>query len=154
MAALLAANRNDQGMYNEVLVETSYSKKKAWWLTNSSFPKLLLFLRLLQLLLLLLQGFCGASDISAHGRIPPSEGARVVAQELFVVHIVVICACPERQEMMQRPREFVARMRVNGLEQSSDNPQVHGNNMEILGEGAERNWNADTAKRKDHGLQW
>ena len=42
-----------------------------------------------------------------------------------MVHVMVLSTSPERQEVVQRPGEFVAAMRVNSLEQAEHNPEVH-----------------------------
>jgi len=85
-------------------------------------------------------------------KVPPSERARVVANELFVMSIVVLSACPERKEMVQRPWEFVARVRVDGLEQAQNDPDIHGQNVKILGNAAEDDRSTDSAETQKHDL--
>lgn len=54
-----------------------------------------------RLLLLALLRLAGAARFGVHDIVPPPETAGVVAQELLVVHIVMIRAGPERQEVVQ-----------------------------------------------------
>lgn len=67
---------------------------------------------------------------------------------------MVVGAGPEWQEMMQTPGEFVARMGVDRLEQPQDDPDVHGDDMQVLGDGAEDNGDADGAECEDHRFKW
>lgn len=66
------------------------------------------------------------------------------------MHIMMVRARPKRQEMMQTPRELVSAVRVDCLEQSADNPNVHRQYMQITGEGAPKNRGADGAETEDH----
>ena len=68
--------------------------------------------------------------------VPPGERARVVADELLVVNIVVVSTGPEREEVVERPGELVAGVRVDGLEDTKNNPDVHGQDVKVLGDGA------------------
>lgn len=56
-----------------------------------------------------------------------------------MVNIVVIGARPDWQEMVQAPWELIAAVRINGLEQPADNPNVHGQNVQIPGKGTPEN---------------
>lgn len=58
------------------------------------------------------------AGLGIHEVVPPPEARRVVADEFLVVHVVVLGAGPEWEEMPQRPGEIVTGMRVDGLEQS------------------------------------
>lgn len=49
--------------------------------------------------------------------IPPPETARIVANEAFVMCIVMVGARPKGKEVMQAPRKLVAAVGVNGLEE-------------------------------------
>jgi len=72
--------------------------------------------------------------------VPPPEAARVVANEAFVMYVMVVSAGPEREEVVQAPWELITAMRVDGLEQTEDNPDIHGQDMEVLGDGTPKNW--------------
>jgi len=70
-----------------------------------------------------------------------------------VVHIMMVSAGPERHEVMQAPGELVARVGINGLEEAESDPGVHGDHMQILGDGAEDDWDADRSESEDHGFK-
>lgn len=84
--------------------------------------------------------------------VPPAEAAGVVANELFVVEVVVIRTGPERQEVVKTPGKFIATVRVDGLEQTQDNPDVHGENVQFTGESAPNDWAADGSETENHDL--
>lgn len=84
--------------------------------------------------------------------VPPAEAGGVVANELLVVHIVVVGAGPDGQEVSQTPGEVVARVGVDGLEQTQDDPHVHGEQVEVTGEGDPEDWAADGADGEEHDL--
>jgi hypothetical protein len=74
--------------------------------------------------------------------VPPPEAARIVTNEALVMDIVMLGAGPEGQEMVQTPRELVAAVGINGLEETQNDPDIHGQDVEILGQGAEQNGRA------------
>jgi len=82
--------------------------------------------------------------------VPPSEGTRVVANELLVVSVMVVSASPERKEVVQAPWELVAGVCVNGLEKTKDDPGVHGENMEVLGDAAPDDWTTKSTETENH----
>ncbi len=63
--------------------------------------------------------------------IPPPKTTRVVANESFVMKIMMVRPRPEGNEVMQTPGKLVAAVGVNSLEQSQNDPQVHGQDMQI-----------------------
>lgn len=80
--------------------------------------------------------------------VPPSETRRVVANELLMMRIVVIRAGPEWQEMVQRPREFVSGVRINGLEEPQNNPNIHCENVQVLRDRTPQDWRSNSTKAK------
>ena len=64
----------------------------------------------------------------------------------------MIRAGPERQEVVQAERELVPRMRINSLEQPEHSPQVHGQDMQILGDGAPQDRRPHRPESEDHDL--
>lgn len=88
--------------------------------------------------------------LGVHKPIPPGERARVVANELLVVQIVVVSASPDGEEVVERPGEFVSGVRVDGLEETQHDPGVHGQDVQVLGDSAPENGAADGAKAEDH----
>jgi hypothetical protein len=95
-----------------------------------------------------------STSLSVQNIVPPAERARVVANELFVVNIVVFSASPEGKEMVKRPGELVARMCVNGLEEAEDDPDVHGQDVEILGDGAKHDRDTNGTETQAHDFDW
>ena len=72
-----------------------------------------------------------STSLGIQNVVPPAERARVVADELLMVNVVVLSASPERKEVVERPGELVTRMCVDGLEQAEDNPDVHGQDVKV-----------------------
>lgn len=66
-----------------------------------------------------------------------------------MMHIVMIGARPEGQKMMQAPRKLVAAVGVNGLEEPQDDPQVHSQDVQVAGDGAPEDGDADGAEAED-----
>jgi hypothetical protein len=90
------------------------------------------------------------TSLGVENKIPPPEAAGVVSDELLVVNVVVLSASPNREEVMQTPWELVTAVRVDGLEHTEDNPSVHGQDVQILGDGAPNNGAADSSETQDH----
>jgi hypothetical protein len=109
----------------------------------------LLGLSLGQLPLAPLLGSLGTS-LGVKAEVPPPEAAGVVSNELLVVDVVVLSASPEGKEVVQAPGELVAAVRINGLEHAEDNPCVHGENVEILGDGTPEDRASDGSETQDH----
>ena len=84
--------------------------------------------------------------------VPPAEAAGVVADEALVVHVVVLSAGPEGEEVVQAPGELVAGVGVDGLKQTAHDPQVHGQDVQVLGEGAPDDGAEDGAEAQEHDL--
>jgi hypothetical protein len=74
--------------------------------------------------------------VGSTGPIPPAEGGGVVVGEGHVVEVVMLGTRPEGDDVVQRPGEVVARVRVDGLEKAEDDPEVDGDDVEVLGEVA------------------
>ena len=88
--------------------------------------------------------------LGVKGPVPPGERARVVTDELLVVNIVVVSTGPDGKEVVKRPGELVAGVRVDGLEDTQGDPDVHGQDVQVLGDGAPQDWAADRAETEDH----
>lgn len=69
-----------------------------------------------------------------------------------MMNIMMISACPERQEMVQRPRELVSRVRIDSLEEPQHDPYVHGQDVQILGDGAPDDRAANCAEAEEKHL--
>lgn len=82
--------------------------------------------------------------------IPPPEAARIIADEAFMMDVMMFGAGPEREEVVQAPGEFVAAVGVDGLEQPADDPDVHGQDVEVPSHGAQQDRRSDGAEAQDH----
>ena len=98
----------------------------------------------------LLGGLC--ASICVENIVPPPEAASVVANELLVVDVVVLGAGPERQKVVQAPGELVAAVGIDGLEKTDDDPDVHGQEVEVLGDGAPHDGYTDSSETQNHDL--
>ena len=92
------------------------------------------------------------SVLSVQNVVPPPEAAGDVTNELLVVEIMVIRTGPERQEVVETPGELVATVRVDGLEQAQDNPNVHGENVQITSDSTPDDGAADGSETQNHNL--
>lgn len=88
--------------------------------------------------------------LSVKEPVPPDERAGVVADELLVVGVVVVGAGPDGQEVVEGPGELVAGVRVDGLEDAQRDPDVHGQDVQVAGDGAPQDGRADGAEAEDH----
>lgn len=92
------------------------------------------------------------SVLSVQNVVPPTEAAGEVTNELLVVEIMVIGTGPERQEVVETPGELIAAVRVDSLEQAQDNPNVHGENVQVTSDGTPDDGTADGSEAQNHNL--
>lgn len=69
--------------------------------------------------------------ISTKKVIPPTETGSIVANKSHVVVVMVISTSPEGDKVASRPREVVARVTINGLEETAGDPEEHGKHMKL-----------------------
>ena len=69
-----------------------------------------------------------------------------------MMDVVVVGAGPEGQKVVQRPRELVAGVRVDGLEQAQHDPQVHGQDVQVAGQRHPQDRRAHRAQPQHHHL--
>ena len=67
---------------------------------------------------------------------------------------MVIGSGPEWEDMSERPREVVSRVSVDCLTQSESDPEVDGENVEILSEEAVKEGSRDGTLGKDEDFEW
>lgn len=91
--------------------------------------------------------------VGAKEMIPPAERSGIIVGERHVMEIVVICTRPEWQNVLERPREVVARVGVDGLEEAEGDPDVHGDDMEVSRVHCPEDWTAECAEGKDERLE-
>lgn len=65
---------------------------------------------------------------------------------------MVVSTSPDGQEVVEGPGELVAGVGVDGLEDTQDDPDVHGQNVQILGDCAPEDWCANSTEAKDHNF--
>ncbi|KAI3476992.1 hypothetical protein L1887_61422 [Cichorium endivia] len=92
-------------------------------------------------------------EIGAHEAVPPAERGGVAADERLVVVVVVVGARPEGDPVVHRDGEVVARVRVDRLEEAQHDPDVHGEDVQVLGEGAQHERSADGAHAENQHLE-
>lgn len=84
--------------------------------------------------------------------VPPAEAGSVVANELLVVHVVVVGTGPDGQEVAQAPGEVVAAVGIDGLKKTEGDPDVHGEQVELAGDGKEKDGRSDNANSEETSL--
>jgi hypothetical protein len=70
-----------------------------------------------------------------------------------VVEVVVVRAGPEGQEVAKRPGEVVARVGVDGLEETEGDPDVDGEDVQVVAEEAVEEWAGDGSLGEDEDLE-
>lgn len=102
-------------------------------------------------------GLLGASalvaEIGAHKVVPPAEAGRVAPQEGHVVVVMVVSTSPERHPVVQADREVVARVGIDRLEETQDDPDVHRDNVQVLREGTQHERTTDRTHTQDQNLE-
>ena len=92
------------------------------------------------------------SRLGIHDFIPPSEAARIVANETLVVNVVMISTGPEGEEVVQAPWEFVSAVSIDSLEETEDNPKIHCQNVELTSAHNPNDGDNNSAKPEDHNF--
>ena len=69
-----------------------------------------------------------------------------------MVKIMVIGTCPEGEEVVQAPWEFISAVGVNSLEEAQHDPDVHGEDVQISREGTPKNRATDRTEAQNHDL--
>ena len=67
---------------------------------------------------------------------------------------MVICTSPEGKDMLERPREVVSAMSIDGLEETKDNPDVHGEDVEVASANDVENRTSDRSGAEDEDFGW
>jgi len=64
----------------------------------------------------------------------------------------VVGTGPEGQDVAQGPREVVTAVGINGLEETQDDPEVHGDEVELASHGNPDDRRANNAESEKHDL--
>lgn len=92
------------------------------------------------------------ASLSVQAVVPPAEAGGVVANELLVMHVVVLRTRPEGKEVAQAPREVIARVRVDSLEQTENDPHIHGEQVQVTSNRHPQDGTADSTNSQQHNL--
>ena len=92
--------------------------------------------------------------VGPHDVVAPTEGGREVVHKSHVVEIVVISTGPEGENVLERPREIVSTVSIDGLEETEDDPDVHGEDVEVAGAKDIENWTSDCPSTEDEDFCW
>lgn len=71
-----------------------------------------------------------------------------------MVNIVMLSASPDGEEVVQGPWEVVSGVRIDGLEETEDDPEVHGDDVQVARDGAPRDGAEDGAGAENHDFDW
>jgi hypothetical protein len=91
--------------------------------------------------------------VSSQKLVQVSERSRVTVGESHVVEIVMIGSAPERNPPLHGPREIVPRMSVYSLEQSQDDPEVYGDDVQVWSDEAVEKGSTDGTGSQDQDLE-
>ena len=73
--------------------------------------------------------------------------------ERLVVEIMVICTSPEWDELSKRPGKVIPRVGVDSLEQTQGDPNIYGENVEVLTEKTVEEWTRDGTLCEDEDFE-
>lgn len=67
-----------------------------------------------------------------------------------MVYVMMLGASPERQKAVQTPRKLVAGVCVDGLREAEHNPEVHCQDMQVLGDCTPQNGPKHGSETQEH----
>ena len=70
-------------------------------------------------------------SLGAKHVVPVTERRGIVTHKVLVVVVMVVSTGPNREKVSKRPGEIVTRVRINGLEESHNNPADNGNQVHL-----------------------
>lgn len=71
-----------------------------------------------------------------------------------MMEIVVISTGPEGEDMLERPREVVSAVSIDGLEETKDDPDVHGEYVEVTSAKDVENRASDRPSTENEDFGW
>ena len=104
-----------------------------------------------QLLVAALLAGC-LTSLGVEAVVPPPEARGVVADEALVVEVVMVGTGPEGKDAAQTPGEVKAAVGINGLEETEDDPQIHGHQVQLARERNPDDGRANNAEAQEHDL--
>jgi len=67
---------------------------------------------------------------------------------------VVIGTGPEGEDVLERPGEIVPAVSIDGLEETEDDPYVHGEDVEVASANDVEDRTSDRSGTKDENFSW
>jgi len=92
--------------------------------------------------------------VSPHDVVAPTEGSGEIVHESHVMEIVVISTGPEGKDVLERPREIVSAVSIDGLEETEDDPDVHGEDVEVASAKDVEDRTSDRPSTEDEDFSW
>jgi len=92
--------------------------------------------------------------VGTHDVVTPTERSGEIVHESHVVEVVVISPGPEGEDVLERPREIVSAVSIDGLEETEDDPDVHGKDVEVASAKDVENWTSDRSSTKNEDFSW
>ena len=65
---------------------------------------------------------------------------------------MVISTGPEGEDVLERPRKIVSAVSVDGLEETENDPDVHGEDVEVSGVKNVKHWTGDRSSAENEDL--
>jgi len=90
--------------------------------------------------------------VGTHDIVAPAEGSGEIVHESHVVEVVVVSTGPEGEYVLKRPREIVSAVSIDGLEETENDPDVHGEDVEVSGAKNVKNRASDCSSTENEDL--
>jgi hypothetical protein len=92
--------------------------------------------------------------VGTHDEVAPAKGSGEIVHESHVMEIVMIGTRPKGEDVLERPREVVSTVSIDGLEETENDPDVHGENVKFSGAKDVENRTGDGSSTEDENLGW
>lgn len=69
--------------------------------------------------------------VGTHDIVAPAEGSGEIVHKSHVVEVVVVSTSPEGEDVLEGPGEIVSAVSIDGLEETKNDPDVHGEDVEV-----------------------
>ena len=92
--------------------------------------------------------------VGPHDVVAPTEGGGEIIHESHVMEVVVIGTGPEGEDVLERPREIVSAVSVNGLEETEGDPDVHSEDVKVSGAKDVDHWTSERPSTEDDDFSW
>lgn len=92
--------------------------------------------------------------VGAHNVVAPTEGGGEIVHESHVVEIVVVSTSPEGKDVLKRPGKIVSAVSIDSLEETENDPDVHGEDMKVSGAKNVKDRASDRSGAEDKDFSW